>query len=236
MYFATVSDWRVWDSLDPALYFSARRQTVSPAALSQPSPFAQLQVTIKPRNPATREQGPSHAVYTGGRRRWCLPVQNLPKGFYCKPGDIIQSLVEDGSRWVVQTADLRTRATWWLLDTLNLVIVANLSETVQIERAVLSYDSAGYPVKTFPPNGGKIIYQDLPASVQPITEITAEQRGVRAFQGDYVVTVGRQVDVQFDDRVVWVDFDGNVQNFDVIGTHNPLRIDQFQQLDCQRRV
>jgi hypothetical protein len=226
-----ISDWRVWDSTTPAVIHSARRPIVDPAALAQPDSFQAIPCIVKPRNIIVSERAASFGRYTSRDRVILLPTQNLPGQFYAKPSDIVE-ILDDGSRWVVQTADLRTRGTWWRLETLDLQIEKKLFQTVNIERATLSYDSAGFAVKTFPPAGGSTLYADLPASVQLITEEIANQRGIRAFLGNYSITVARQVSVTFDDRVTWTDLTDTLNVFDILAVQNPERIDELPLLVC----
>jgi hypothetical protein len=227
------TDWKVWDSLQPCVYHSARHAIVSPAALAQPDPFLAIPCTIKPRNIVVQERATSNGVYQGRTRVWCLPIlQNVPQNFRAKPADVIES---EGERWIVQTADLRTRNTWWRIESLDLVLAYQLSEIIQIQRATISYDSAGYAVKTFPPDGGTTLYGNLSASVQLITDEVADQRGIRGFLGNYVITVSRQVGVTNEDRVTWTDAGGVPYVFDIVGVHNPSRIDELPMLDCQLR-
>lgn len=217
---AFVSDWQVWDNTE----------AVSLSVARAAGPYADAVPVAKRRALTTRELAASGGVYTGQDRVWLLPVALLTPGLQLKPADAVVDA--SGTRWTVLEAALNKFGATWRLTCRDLVLAFDLRVIITIERAALSYDAAGAAVKTFPPAGGLVLIDQLPARVQPLREEVADQRGLRGPLLRYDVIVGRPVDgVSTEDRVKLPD--GSY--LDILGYRNPDRIDELPVLECQRK-
>lgn len=234
--FAT--DYLVWDNSEPVRIERARRGA------------PQLDATIAKRRSLTqRELAASGGVYTGDDCVWLVPRALLPPDWAFEPADAVvpQPPKDDASsRYVVLEANDQKWRNTWKLTCRNLVLNYRLRDTVQIERAALSNDAAGAFVKAFPSDpvnpGGVVLFANVPARVQLLTDEVRDERGLRGFAGDFAVVVGRQLPgVSNEDRVVWADTlglygpAGATRVFDIKGYHDPQRIDQLPVLDCELR-
>lgn len=177
-----------------------------------------------------REQSPSGGTYQGHEVRWHVPTCLLPPGFLLSPGDAV--LDGQGTRWTVLTRELNRLGETLALGCVDLVLALDLRDLITIERAEISYDSAGAPVKEF----RQVLYT-LPAKVQLVTEEIADQRGMRASLRRYEVTLGAQVpllDVS-EDRMVWTDPAGERAVLDMLELRQPERIDELPVVVAERR-
>jgi hypothetical protein len=68
--------------------------------------------------------------------------------------------------------------------------------------------------------------------VQLLTTELTETLGVHGFKGKYAVTVSQDVTTVQGDRIKWTSPTGTVY-LDILGQHNPQRIDELPVLDCQ---
>jgi hypothetical protein len=234
---ARLQDWRSRDGYGPIRYLSARRPLNDPTGPVITDDSKAMDVMARRRNLTTREKAASGGVYFGGQQIWKVPVEVLPVKFQLKPADVIVD--RDGHKHTVQSTDLINERTEWRLETLDLVLAYDLRDTVNIERATISNSPAGAYLKAFasgpPPNGGEVIYNGLAARVQLVTQEVNDQRGLRAFLGNYLIIVSRQVSVTNEDRVFWTDSGGVVRYFDIKGYHNAQRIDELPVLDVELR-
>lgn len=216
-------DYLAWDRTE-SVTLEVGRRVGQPATTAVP--------VAKRRAITSREKSPSGGAYVGYEVRWHLPTRVLPPGQRIKPGDAI--LDQHEVRWTVLTADLNRLGYTWALGCVDLVLAHDLADVVTIETADISYDGAGAAVKAFPPAGGQVLYQGIPARVQLLTDEVADERGIRSFRGRYSVIVGLPVDVTFEDRVNWTDpKTAQTILLDITGVHNPDRIDELQALDCE---
>jgi hypothetical protein len=220
-------DYRAWDGTESVILHSARRT---------PSPRAERVSVAKRRAVRGREKSPSGGAYAGYELRWHLPVRLLSPGFRPKPGDAIQD--GDAVLWTVLTADLGVEGWLWSLGCVNLVLAHDLSDVVAIERPDITYDPAGVPVKAFPTGtpqlGGRVLYQGIAARVQRMDSHIADERGGRALVGRYEVIVGVPVSVTIEDRIRWVrPPSGRIEYLNILGTHNPERIDELQVIEAE---
>jgi hypothetical protein len=163
----------------------------------------------------------------------------MPSDFSCKPGDVVVALddpplAKSGNRWTVIDAAWNRLKQTWRLTTRNLALVVGMSDEIQIERATLSTDAAGAPVKTFPVpvppaaaglpytfTGGIILYR-LIARVQPQRTQVDEERGIRGPKTLYDVIVPQQVLISTEDRIRW-----GGQYLEIVGYRQAERIDEL---------
>lgn len=236
------ANWLVWDNTEAVTYTSHRTTTASAgdAVLAN--------VTAKRRNPSDRELAVSQGVYTSQDLVWLVPQANLTgltpggdKEPVAKPADTITDAA--GNVWTVLEVFFNTLKSTWRLMTRNLAIAFDLQDAVDIQRYTLTYDAAGAPVRAWPDNNvgtilaaGSTPYAALPARAQLLTDEIKDERGLRGFQGNYAVYLSQQVQVTQEDRVKWTDKStspATVRYLDILGIHNPLRIDELPVLDAR---
>lgn len=219
------SDWRTWDQVEQVGIEYARSGQNAAGAV----PVA------KRRNLTKKELLASGGVYTGLDRVWLVPQSLLPPGFAFKPADVVIDLA--GTRWTVLEADHGKFGQTWRLTTRDLVLANDLRDTIDVERATISYDVAGAAIKTFPPAGGLALYPAVAARVQQTGESVVDQRGIRGPLRKYDVIVGRQVPLlSTEDRVKWTDpSTKQVAYLDIVGIRQPQQIDQLTVVECEQR-
>jgi head-tail adaptor len=207
------SDYLVFDGLESVTFTSKKAagnvQTVISKALG--------------RAPTYRELSVSQGVYTAQDKVWIVP-KTLLDPTTPKPADFITAGSDNWTALEVKKTALGS--SWWML-TRNLVLAADLRDTIDIQRAAVTYDAAGGKVRTFPAAGGTTPYQSLPAKVQKLTEALKIVLGVEGFQGTYAVIVSQELTITEDDRVKF----GSLF-LDIVGMKNPSRIDELPVLDC----
>lgn len=173
----------------------------------------------------TKEAAASGGVYTTGDLSWSLPAVVLTPGVQPKPGDVV--IDSDQVRWTVLAVDRRRWRQRWKLTCRNLTIAYDLRDKIDVQRATLASDSAGAPLKTFPPAGGAVLYRGLTCRVQPLTADVVEERGIRGKETHYDVTVDRQVSVDTEDRIVW-----NGVILDIVGYRQPELITELPVIEA----
>jgi hypothetical protein len=143
-----------------------------------------------------------------------------------------------GGRWTVLEAALIAARSVWRLVCRNPVIAYDLEDLIDVQRAAVSYDDAGGPVRAWPDNnapgvaaGGSTPYQQVPCRVQLLGQEEADERGCRGMKAAYSVFLSRQLTLTAQDRVKWVS-GGVTYYLDVRGQHQPRRIDELPVLDC----
>lgn len=243
---ALANDWRVLDDPYTVQLEFPRRPIKDPTALTNPPTNDVVEVKAFPQQLTWREKLATGGTYLSARRVWLLPDELLPRedGSRRKIQQGCVIIEADGSRWTVQEeASRQVFDTLWRLDTLNLSLAHDLRDSISIERATIIPDSAGVPVKTFPPAGwnltkqgqpsaGILLYYQIAARVQKMSDEIKDTRGIRAFTGNYVVVIDRPIAVSLEDRVNWVDAGGIQRYLDIKGSHDADRIDELPKLDC----
>lgn len=222
-------NYKVWGNTEPITLGSVERQGTGLAVQSTANiPIA------KRRAPTFRELSASNGAYTGADLVWLLPVAQLPTGTpNPKPGDRIPDA--SGTIWTVLEAALNALKSTWRLMTRNLALAYQLYDTIDIQRAAITYDKAGAIVRGWPDDAtptGTVVYPALPAKVQLLTQETKEVFGVYGLSGTYAVTVAHDLVTQKMDRIAWRP-SGTTIYLDILGQHNPQRIDELPVLDCQ---
>lgn len=127
----------------------------------------------------------------------------------------------------------------WRLTSRNLVVAFDLQDTIDIQIPTITYDGAGTAIRTWPEQGGgQTIYPALAARVQLITDDISDERGIRAFVGNYAVIVSKQVPAAtMEARIRWPAMSAtlptsNVQWLDIKGVHNPAVITELPVIDA----
>jgi hypothetical protein len=243
-------DFEVWDNTESVFLEVARRSYLVPrsyprthdltgqasAIVQDPPSAAQADyIRVAKRRALTwKELSASNGAYTGNDLVWLFPQEVMVNGLNPKPGDVVRD--QDGRRWTaLEVQHGKWRETWRLV-TRDLVLAFDLRDSIDIERPALSYDAAGAAVLRYPTGpdptkfGGVVLYHNLPARIQEIDREIVDERGIHGFRGRYQIIVGRQIDVNEDDRIV---FHGRY--YDIIGLHDPDRLDMLPVLDCELR-
>lgn len=195
-----------WDQVESVSYEAARLAPFPLPGAAVPNANAPDFVPwVKRRALTQRELAASGGVYTGRDVVWLLPSKFLSPTRVPKPGDVVVD--KDQQRWTALEVGLNKWRNTWRLMCRNLSVALDLNDVVNIERADITYDASGVPVKAFPtglpPLGGRTLYAGLRARVQPVTDEIKDQRGIRGFESQFDVTVERDVDVTNEDRVWW---------------------------------
>lgn len=224
MQLGTGLDHLAWDMTEAVTLYSMRRGGT----------YAAIQVPIaKRRAIRSAERSPSGGVYAGHEIRWHLVADTLPPDVDPKLGDLITDA--SGREWTVLTADSNRYRQVWALGCVDLVLALGLRDTVQIQRAAITYDASGVGTKAFPPDGGRVLYT-LPARVQPVAGEIAEERGARYSRDRFDVIVGRQIDVDLaEDRILWTDSTGRSRILDLVSFRQSGQIDQLPILTAEER-
>lgn len=219
----TEMDWWVWDGQE-AIIFNSVRTGANGTVVAQQFPVA----TAVRHFLTKRELAASGGVYTGHDRHWFLPQALLPTSIRPKPADFITD--SQGENWTILDDSHQDRGGTWKLTCRNLILAWQLNDTINIERAAISFDLAGAQVQAYPtgpaPNGGTVPYPNLRCRVQPEEEEIIEQLEVRGAGTHYRVIVAQQliVDVQ-NDRINWQGTYLQLEKY-----INARRIDELPQL------
>lgn len=234
--FAT--DYLTWDNTEPVQYERARHgDSFPPADRTKPSQADILApISVAKRRAVNRKElAASAGVYTPKDLVWLIPQAVLTTGLVPKPGDAV--LDNNGDRWTVLELALNKFKQTWRLTCRNFVLSEALYDKIDILRANLDIDAAGAYVKNFDDalgiqnNGMRYLYRQLPCRVQLITNEIVDERGIRGFQATTQIILSKQIDVTFEDRVIFGD-----KIFDITGYHNPERIDELPVLDVLEKV
>lgn len=216
------SEHLTWDNVESVYLESDRGASLDQRSRLSSTDFVPV---AKRRALSRREQTPSAGGYTAGRLVWHIPAAVLTPGVVPKVGDVVIDFEQQ--RWTVTEADLQRNRQRWQLVCLNLSITYDLRDTIDVQRAALSHDAAGAPVKTFPPAGGTVPYRALPCRVQLVSAGIVDARGIRGAQRTYTVIVDRQIAVDTEDRILW-----RGQVLDITGYRNPELITELPVLDA----
>ena len=177
-----------WPALTEAVTY--REQTA-------PGVYSDTPVSKALRNqPTTREQDPTAGVYTGADASFLVPDVFLSPA--PKPGDLIRDSA-NVSWTVIQVAFDLADAVYTLYG-IALGIAAGLRDTITVERPAVSLDASGAPSYAYAPVAG---YQNLPARVQLQARTPAQELGIDGVSEEYDITVGQQLALLTNDRIVW---------------------------------
>lgn len=227
-----LSNYQIWGNTEEVFLYSVTRGGATGTALVTGNP-CEID-TAKRRAPTYKELSASNGAYTGQDLVWLLPAAlmngapNAPK-----PGDRIKDAA--GNTWTVLEAALNALKSTWRLMTRNLALAHQLYDLIDIQRSAVTYDAAGGALRGWPDDPsptGTVVYASLPAKVQLLTQATSEVLGVFGLKGTYAVFVGQDVVIQKMDRIAWKPTGGAATYLDILGQHNPQRIDELPILDC----
>lgn len=198
-------DYLVWD------HPSGKPEQVTVESARRSDPFVPAPVnanapeTVKVakfRALTVREQAASGGAYTARDRVCLIPAAVLRPDKVFKPADVV--IRGDDSRWTALEVGLNKWQQTWRLVCRDLAVEFELDDTIDVERATINYDASGAVVKTFPPDGGKVLYGNVRCRVQKRAEETVDERGIRGERTSYDVIVERQMDLNStEDRLKW---------------------------------
>jgi hypothetical protein len=234
MIISALSDPSVWDNYETISLTSTRTTAASGGSLID------ADILAKGRAPTFKEQAKSGGVYTSQDKVWLVPVLNTTFTAL-KPADTVTDA--DGNVWTVLEAALNTWKSFWRLMTRNLVLAFDLKDQISIQRATITYDAAGAPVRAWPDNNvagvsvaGSTPYGQVAARVQLLRQEEAEERGLRGKKSFYDVIIGQQVVLALagQDRVKWLTVPASAPTayLDIDKLRDPLRIDELPVLEC----
>lgn len=229
-------NYLTWTNTEPGgvLYEVAHRPVAGTDKLPQPNPNPSYPISVAKRRAITNKDIMAGvAAYGAQDTIWLIPAAVFPATVTPKRSDVITD--SRGDRWTALDVQLQAVLSTWRFSARNLVLAEDLRDTVTIERADITFDSAGARIKTWPtgplPQGGKILYS-LAAKVQDMTIEVADQRGIRGAVGKVAVVVSRQITIDPErDRVRL----SSGSYLDILGYHDTDRDDILPSLDCERR-
>jgi len=247
-------DFLVWDNTTSVTYESARARAsivdmpaVFDGSTPAPTPPASTNVvyqiaTAKRRPTDSTEASPSEGAVIDDACLWIIPDVMFPAGVVSKVGDVIVEKTDQaneeqpGTRWIVRQMQWRkNRWTRWLT-CVNARIMADLQDTITIERPKITYDTAGVAVKQFPSDAvnpaGVVLYANLPARVQLLTKPEVDEMGVRGSEGRYEVTVANDINVTREDRIKLA----SGVYLDVLDMRSMMTLDALMVIECRRKV
>ena len=217
-------DWTSWEGLEPARLVHTRRV----------GPRVEFAIQAKRRALTYKEKAASKGVYQEATAVWMIPdelIQQRP----LRQGDVVEE--KDGTAWTALQSDLVVLKSVWKLTTVNLAIAHDLADKVAIERASLPFDAAGAVVKLFPPDGGKVLYNNLLVSLQPEDTEVAEQRGIVGDLIKFNVVLSRPcADVTTQDRIKVISSLAGIPAgtyLEIRGVKNANRIDELPYLEAE---
>lgn len=221
-------DYLAWDNTE-AVRLTSRRKSSAGGDMTDLVPVARRRALTR------RELAASRGVYVATDLVWEIPSDQIQALLLDrrqpKPGDLVEP--EDGTAEQYTALEVKGQCRdaagyqTWVLTSRNLALHHDLRDLVDIQRPATSYDRSGTRLKLWPPEGGSTPYRSLPARVQLLTEELADERGIHGFKGTHAVIVGRPVDLTAEDRIKW----GSTY-LEILGLHNPERIDELPVIDA----
>jgi hypothetical protein len=193
---------------------------------------------VKRRALSSRELAASGGAYTRNDCVLLVPAALLSPGFVPKPADTWRGEEDPNPFTVLEANQGRHDGSGyqiWRLVSRDPIIAFDLRDQIDIERATLSYDASGTPVKAFPPAGGGVAYPALACRVQLTSEDIVDERLLHGFAGTHLIYVAREIVVTGEDRVKWVS-GGRTYYLDIERYHNGRRIDELPILEARLKV
>lgn len=174
---------------------------------------------------STREVATSNGAYTSQDVRWLIPGALAVGDQAPKPGDLIRSNNEYGNLvdWTILDRSYSTMTAVYRCTTRDLVLSADLRDSLSVRRPLNSKDAAGKRVSAY-----QEIYADVPAKIQEMESEPTDAFGTKSWKKKYVAYVGRRLVVQNEDQV---HCGGKI--YQLVGYRNPDRFDLLQELDLE---
>ncbi len=220
-------DWTVWDNVEPIRVRSVRT-VPSTGGDAVDAPISALR-----RAPTVKEQAASNGVYTASDVVFLIGASQVTTG-PLKPRDVVTD--RDGTDFTILEAMLGANRAHWRLMTRDLVIAYQLYDTVNVEKAGVTYDASGAALRAWPsgtPSGGTTLYANLQCRVQPRESTIADERGMRGQQITYDVYLSQDL-AAFDVRECRVVFGSVV--LDIERYSSSESISDLARLECRLKV
>lgn len=212
-----LDDYRSWDNTEPV--------TLTDVAAAGDTDYDLK--TAKRRALSFRELAASGGAYTAKDLVWLLPAKIVEAARAPEPEPADRITDKTGDIWTILEGTLNTWKSYYRCVTRNLILAADLRTTLSVKRSTgTATDDAGGRVYSF-----SEVYNAIPCRFQEVGAEISDERGQRATLKRYSVWVDRRLYLTIEDQIL--DADGNI--YELTGWHDADRIDQLQQLDCQRR-
>ncbi|MDO8598440.1 MAG: hypothetical protein Q7R45_17660 [Sulfuricaulis sp.] len=182
------------DNIESVTYTSRRKAAAGGDMIATIPNVLRHEVSVK-------EAGASGGAYASGDVVFHIHRADLPKSIAeLKMGDWLADDREVRYTVLAVNRQRRDRKEYqeFKVQARDLRIVFELEDVITIETPVVVQDSTGAEQVTHWTRK----YKDLPCRVQKIDETIAEERAIRGFQGNYTVTVDRELVVTDRDRIV----------------------------------
>lgn len=169
-----------------------------------------------------RELAPSAGVYTGQDVSWRVPAVLIP-GVTPKVGDRIKDAAN--VEWTALEVESLKWRTVWRLVCRSFVLAFGLGDTIALHRDTPTAGAAGGRVSSY-----AAVVTGVPARIQETSADAGTRLGKRQSVKRYTVYVGQRLTVEATDRLI--DQHGTV--YSILSSQSPDRIDQLQELECER--
>ena len=206
------ADYLIWDNTTSGTHTSRRNNGNVTTAVA----------VAKSRALNFKELSASNGAYTAQDRAFIMPTALLASA---KPGDYWTDAA--ARRWTILESPKYANDTRWKLICRDLILANDLRDIIAIERAAVTFGASAGKVRTW----GATAYT-LAAKVQKLTDELTLQLGVHGFQGDYAVVIESDVVLTGNDHLKWT-VNGAARYLEILGQHNPQRIDELPVLDCR---
>jgi hypothetical protein len=222
-------DWMVWDNAESVQYTSSRHgdmQDTLPTVLR-----GELSST---------EIAKSGGAYTGLDLTFLVPAALLAPGFVPKPGDVITDADNVAYNVLQVHGQQRDAAGFQVYKCVcrDPIIAYDLQDLITIERAAISYDASGAVVKTYPPDGGRVLAAKLAARVQDTAINTVSERLIVGPETSHVIYLSREISglSVTEDRVKYVERGTTaVRVLDLVRSYNTGQIAELPALEAKLR-
>lgn len=165
------------------------------------------------------EAAPSRGVYTKYDVLFTFSQDDLT--FTPKPRDTV---LWKGDTYTVLSVDGSDLLKFWRLTARNLILAADLRQTGTLSRPNTAQDTTLRPGRA----SYTTVTASIPCRVQPTTGTAGDALGKRTIPQQYSCIVGEQLDARAGDR-----FTVGADNYSVIASNNPERIDELQTLTLE---
>lgn len=169
------------------------------------------------------EMAASQGVYLKLDKTWSMPKELLADS--PSPGDVITPA--DGTNWTILDVAEAGALGVWVSTCRNLSLVWGLTDTIDIERPLITHDASGAAVREW-----SAVYSQLRARVQILTQSESEGRGIFGFESVFTVIVERQLLLTWEDRIKLSDG----RYLDLKEYRNPERIEMLPEIGAVLRV
>lgn len=216
-----VTDYRVWDGIEPITYYHMRQGAGGSA------PDVENIAVAKRRALNKRELEASNGAYTGLDRIWLIPNELLV-GDECKPGDRLQDQRPNQTTFNVLQADFNKNGNTWRLTTRDPIIAYNLRDLITVETPSNLGERATGGAQASKNWVAK--YAQIAARMQSQDETVIDQRGMRGMLKRYTCFVAQDLDVTNEDRILF-----GTDHYDIVSVKSRESLDSLMMIECEKR-